>query len=291
MSRHRAALGVLLAAAALAACGEGSSPQVPASVTPAPVDASADNGVMTVALNHMPHGVATVTSVPGRGLLSVNLHLYGLVPGSSHPTGVGAGTCYHQGATVHELAPMVADGHGVADATTTIPGPGGIPDAVWYLEVHNGPGTWSPDEALPLVCGDVVNSGGAASVSVPLTAGPPPPSLPGSPDQAASGHVLLQVVRGALQLTVDVTDLTPGSAHAVSVNLGSCDSPGALVHPLNLLTADANGHASSVTPLAGITSIPTRTWYIVVRRTAGPATTQTDLDPVLCGDVGGQTGL
>jgi hypothetical protein len=212
MSRHLAVLGVLLASAALAACGEGSSPQVPASATPAPVDASADNGVITVALNHTPHGVATITSVPGRGSLSVNLHLHGLVPGSSHPAGVGVGSCYHQGATVHELEPMVADGHGIADATTTIPAAaGGIPDAAWYLVVHNGPGTGSPDEALPLVCGDVVNGGRDASVSVPLTAGPPPPSLPGSPDQAASGHVLLQVVRGALQLTVDVTDLAPGA--------------------------------------------------------------------------------
>jgi CHRD domain len=263
----------------------------------------ATGSVLTVALNHVPHGEARLAYDAASRSMTVTVHLFGLAPNSSHPAHIHAGSCMKQGPVVYPLNSLIADAKGVADATTKVSNvkEGGIPNGAWYVNVHNGPLLSPTDEFLPIVCGDVATSGTFAgtasagatssSVTVPLTSGPPPPSKPGSPDEAAAGRATLRIVDGALQVVLDLTELAPLGSHAAHIHLGSCEAQGPVFKPLNSVTADANGHATSTTTIPGITSIPSKVWYINVHRTVNIGAGQADFDPILCGNIGGQTGL
>jgi hypothetical protein len=120
---------------------------------------------------------------------------------------------------------------------------------------------------------------------VPLTSGPPPPSQPGSPDQAATGRATLGIVNGALRVTLDISGLAPNSSHTAHIHLGSCEAEGPVFKPLNAVVADASGHASVTTVVSNVLAIPSRTWYVNVHRAVNVSASQTDFDPILCGDV------
>ena len=216
--------------------------------------------------------------------LTVEIKLVGLAPSSSHPAHIHAGSCAHQGAVDYPLNAVMADATGVADSKTTVSSikEGGIPDSTWYVNVHNGPGL-SPDvQFQPLVCGDVANASKATSVTVQMLEGPTPP--PGSVDETAMGTATLTIVNGALQVVITASGLAPSGSHAAHIHMGSCESQGAVVHPLSSVVADATGKGTSTTTVPSVTSIPSGTWYVNVHRST-LLTTQTDFDPIICGDV------
>jgi len=296
--RSLTTVGAMLALGSLAACGGSSAPAASSSAASTPsssatVSAGGSATAVNVSLTHVPHGVATLEYDGGAKSLKVTVHLVGLAPGSSHPMHIHAGSCAKQGDVAYPLNAITADKTGVGDATTTVSNikEGGIPSGAWYVNVHNGPGLMPADQFLPIACGDVTNTGNGTSVSAPLTMGPPPPSQPGSPDQAATGKATLSIVNGALMVTVDATGLMPASSHAAHIHVGSCEAQGPVVHPLNSLIADAGGHATSTTTVSGVSAIPLKTWYVNVHRTLNVAAGQSDFDPILCGDVGGSAGL
>jgi hypothetical protein len=290
----RLGIGTLMATLALgavAACG-GSSGSSTGTRTTTGSTTAAGVGSAVVPLRHVPTGEATLAYGAATRTLTVELRLTGLAPNSVHPAHIHSGLCARQGPVAYPLNDVQADGHGVADTVTAITAikEGGIPDAAWYVNVHNGP-TLTPEAQFePIVCGDVANPARGAHVAVPLRLGPPPASPPSSPDQSASGTAQLAIRGGALTVVLDVTGLRPSSSHAVHIHLGSCASQGAVIHALPSLTADAGGHATLTATVGNVSSIPTGTWYINVHRTTAVTAGQTDFDPILCGDVGGASG-
>jgi len=57
---------------------------------------------------------------------------------------------------VHPLQNVVADEHGAATVTSTIPNVmQGIPASGWFVNVHRGPGLSTQTEFDPIACGNV----------------------------------------------------------------------------------------------------------------------------------------
>jgi len=278
----------MLAVGTLAACGASSGGTGQTTATPSVSGATS----ASVTLRHVPNGQAILSYDAATKSMNVEIHLIGLAPNSSHPAHIHTGSCEHQGTVVYPLNAIQADAKGVANSITAIPNvkEGRIPDATWYVNVHNGPGLMPDEQFQPIACGDVANAAKATNVRVVLATGPPPPSLPGSPDQAASGSATLTISNGSLMVSVDATGLAPSSSHAEHIHLGQCASQGGVKYPLPVLTADANGHATAAATFPNVSAIPLGAWYVNIHRTVTIGTGQTDFDPILCGDVGGSSG-
>jgi hypothetical protein len=284
-------LAPLIVTAVLAACGSSSSP--PSAGTTSTSTTASTTSAATVSLRHVPTGDATLAYDTAAKTLTVEIRLTGLAPSSSHPAHIHSGLCEKQGAVAYALNNIQADARGVADSVTAVPNikEGGIPDAQWYVNVHNGPNLTPDAQFEPIVCGDVANPQKGTHQIVKLQSGPTPvANPPSSPDQTASGTANLSIEGGALKVVVDATGLKPSSSHAMHIHMGSCASQGMVVHGLPALTADAGGHASLTTTLQGISTIPVGIWYLNIHRTTAIGAGQTDFDPILCGDIGGSSG-
>ena len=288
MARHPrilvSALSIVLFAAA---CGGSSTPSG-GGASSSSTQSSSTGGAppVSVTLKHVPHGQATLAFDAASKTLTVEVKLVGLAPNSGHPEHIHTGSCSSQGGVIYPLNAIMADAHGVADTMTTVSNvkEPAIPASGWYLNIHNGPGLMPDEQFLPIVCGDVSNPSGGSNVTVPLTMGPP--SLPGSPDQRASGTATLSIENGSLKVVLDVTGLAPGSAHAVHIHSGSCENRGAILYPLDPLAADSTGHATETKVVANVAAISSGLWYIDIHRLTTIATGSTAYDPILCGNVG-----
>ena len=264
----------------LAACG-GSTTGAPAS---SPATSSTSSTTATATLKHVPNGMASLSWDPSTHTLTVKLSLVGLAPKSIHPAHIHTGSCSKQGAVVHPLQNVVADEHGIASVTSTIPNVmQGIPASGWYVNVHNGPGLSTTDQFLPIVCGDVSNSStsttAAQSANVPLSAAPN-----ASAGQSAQGTAQLTLSGGTLTVKLTLSGLTPNSVHPAHIHTGSCENQGTVVYPLTNVTADASGNATVTTTIPNVSSIPSSGWYVNVHRGPG-LSTQTEFDPIACGNV------
>jgi hypothetical protein len=231
-------------------------------------------------LRHTPFGTATLTWDPQSENLTVTISLVGLAGNSTHPDHIHVGDCDDNGPILYPLNNLVANAAGDAQATTVIPEvEGGIPASGWYVNVHNGPTLATPDEAIPIACGNVHNANNAQTVKTFLGATP-------SPNQAVSGSSILTLNNETLTVIVTVSGLVPGSVHPEHIHAGSCQSqsPGTIVYPLNNLVADQNGDATSTTVIKDVETIPQNAWYVNVHRSTD-LTTQTGFDPIACGNV------
>jgi hypothetical protein len=231
-------------------------------------------------LRHTPFGTATLTWDPQSENLTVTISLVGLAGNSTHPDHIHVGDCDDNGPILYPLNNLVANAAGDAQATTVIPEvEGGIPASGWYINVHNGPTLATPDEAIPIACGNVHNANNAQTVKTFLGATP-------SPNQAVSGSSILTLNNETLTVVVTVSGLVPGSVHPEHIHAGSCQSqsPGTIVYPLNNLVADTNGDATSTTVINDVETIPQNAWYVNVHRSTD-LTTQTGFDPIACGNV------
>lgn len=116
-------------------------------------------------LQNAPSGTAALKWNPQSKVLTATLHLSGLQPGSIHAAHIHAGTCSSMGKILHPFNNVVADAAGNGTSVTTINNmAGGIPATGWNITVHSGPTA----QTGTLLCGNVVNSKKATSVSVPL---------------------------------------------------------------------------------------------------------------------------
>ena len=118
------ALLSLLAVLLLVACSGG------ATSAPPPTSTAASSAATTsVTLKHMPYGTADLSWNPSNRTLMGRLSLFGLAPSSTHPTQIYMGSCNSLGNVIYTLSNVVADGHGVANTTTsTTSVPSGIPE-------------------------------------------------------------------------------------------------------------------------------------------------------------------
>jgi hypothetical protein len=183
---------------------------------------------------------------------------------------------------LYPLVNATADSKGVINTSSKVSVPTGIPAKSWYLQVYNGPGTSSADQATPIACGDIVNHDtslrSAQTVQVALQA-------PASPaNQNVSGSAQLSLSGRTLTVQLTMTGLAPKTQHMVHIHSGSCASQGAVIYPLTTLTADASGKAVSTTTIPNVTTIPATGWYVNVHNGVD-LSTQTGFDPISCGDV------
>src|SRR5258708_6463663 len=127
------ALFSLLTVLLLVACGGG------ATSAPPPTHTAASSAATTsVTLRHMPYGTADLSWNPSNRTLMERLSLFGLSPSSTHPTQIYMGSCNSLGNVIYALSNVVADGHGVANTTTSTNSvPSGIPATGWAIVVHN----------------------------------------------------------------------------------------------------------------------------------------------------------
>jgi hypothetical protein len=103
-------------------------------------------------------GVANLTWDPAAQVLMVHVFVTGLAPNSAHPDHIHAGTCASNpmGPIVYSLNPLIANVYGDGTSKTIIKGvKEGIPQSRWYVNVHQGPTLKTPQEAMPIACGNV----------------------------------------------------------------------------------------------------------------------------------------
>lgn len=283
----------VLALLALAGCGNSSTASSSSSTSPTqtvpnnaviatPTTMTTGTSAMAT-LKHTPNGTATLNWDHTTKMLTVQVMLNGLAPNSTHPAHIHEGSCASQGKVLYPLSNLVADAHGVAQATTKISLPDGLPAKGLYLHVHNGPGLSPADQFLPIACGDIVNHDTSlrSSQAVQLNL----QSAPGSSQsEGASGTTRLTLTGHTLKVVMDMSGLQPGTQHAAHIHSGSCASQGPVLYPLQTIKADASGKATVTTTIQNVTSIPSTGWFVNVHRSTD-LSTQTGFDPIACGDV------
>lgn len=266
----------------LSACG-GSTSTPASSGTATSTSAASSSSTATATLKHTPNGTANITWDPASQGLTVKISLVGLAPSSTHPAHIHSGSCAKQGAVVYPLQNVVADAHGVGSSTTVIKNVKPLQPTGWFLNVHNGPGLSPADQFLPIVCSDLTFSNisptSSLSVQVPLTAAPG-----SSASEVASGTAHLTLSGSTLTVKLTLTGLQPGTSHAAHIHAGSCESQGAVVHPLNNVVADSSGNYNGTTTIKNVSSIPSSGWYVNIHYSTN-LSTQTGFNPIACGNV------
>lgn len=266
----------------LSACG-GSTSTPASSGTATSTSAASSSTSATATLKHTPNGTANITWDPASQGLTVKISLVGLAPSSTHPAHIHSGSCAKQGAVVYPLQNVVADAHGVGSSTTVIKNVKTLQPTGWFLNVHNGPGLSPADQFLPIVCSDLTFSNisptSSLSVQVPLTAAPG-----SSASEVASGTAHLTLSGSTLTVKLTLTGLQPGTSHAAHIHAGSCESQGAVVHPLNNVVADSSGNYNGTTTIKNVSSLPGSGWYVNVHYSTD-LSTQTGFNPIACGNV------
>ena len=275
------ALLSLLAVLLLVACSS-STTSTPSSTPSSSVTSSA--AATSVTLKHMPYGTADLSWNPSNRTLMGQFSLFGLAPSSTHPTQIYMGSCNSLGNVIYTLSNVVADGHGVANTTTSTNSvSSGIPATGWAIVVHNGPGLSTANQSLPILCADVVNAHPSTTTtqSVHIVMNSAPRS---SPSETVNGMAQLTLSGSTLTVKLTVSGLEPNSSHAAHIHTGSCASQGPVIYPLSTVTANAQGNSSTTTTIPKVTSIPSSGWYVNVHYSTN-LSTQTGFDPIACGNV------
>ncbi len=238
----------------------------------------------TAYLMHAPHGSANLQWSPQTQALTVTILLGGLQQNTRHPAHIHTGSCPSDGSILYTLNDVIADAAGNGVSITTISNVmQGIPATGWHINVHSGPTLAAAAEALPITCGNILNSQPSTqayqSINVPL-------ANVAQPNQNAYGFVYLSLIGTTLNVKAVVFHLVPGSSHAFHIHAGSCEQqvPGNILYPLTTLTADGSGQATSTTIVQGIKAIPATGWYLNVHFGTN-LSIQSSFDPIACGNV------
>lgn len=246
--------------------------------------ASTSGGNTAVAtLKHGPTGTANFTWDHTTKVLTVQAMLTGLAPNSVHPTNIYEGSCNKAGKMLFSLNKIMADAHGVANTTTKLSMPNGIPATGWYVNVHNGPGLSPADQSLSIACSDLANHDtslrSGQAVEVPLQRAPS-----ASQNENTGGVAHLSLTGNEMKVQLVMTGLEPNSQHIAHIHAGSCASQGATLYTLPVIKADDMGKATITTTIQNVATIPATGWYVNVHRSTD-LSTQTGFDPIACGDV------
>ncbi len=278
--RQRSIYAILLIGTTLlllTACGSNSSQPAENVVVPTSSTVNAANAI----IKHSPSGTVELIWNPTSHVLTVRLALTGLDPKSVHPSFISSGTCKNAGKAIYTLSNVTADTIGFASAITKVKDVAkGIPESGWHVDVHNGPDMGTTARAMSISCADISNSTNSTSSTATL-------SEASTPNQAASGLAELTVTNNRLAVTVTMQGLEPNSKHAAHIHIGSCVSQGKIVYPLNPVVVNAVGDGKSITTIDNVTAVPRSGWYINVHlgsNVDASTTSQTDMDPIDCGD-------
>jgi hypothetical protein len=236
-----------------------------------------------ISLTHSPTGTANLLWSSTNHTLMVTINVTGLAPGSTHLVHIHAGACAAMGQIVYDLLPLIADAHGVGLSTTSIAGVmSGIPARGWAVNIHNGPTFATGLAARPIACGDIASvravSRGVQSVHVLLT-------TTISPDENVQGMAQVSVMDQTITVTLSLHGLAPNTTHMAHIHIGTCAAQGPVLFALQLVVADAQGNAMTVTRITGHT-LPPAQWYINIHEagTMPGRMTPSGFNPIACGE-------
>lgn len=237
----------------------------------------------TATLKHQPQGTVNLRWDHTSHILTIQFTLTGLAPGSIHPVHIAHGSCSNSGIHEKTLYPLniSANMHGVASSTSKVSGANGIPASGWSVNVHNGPGLSTTEQALLIACGDVVNhhTSPESNQTVQVTLQPT-----GAANQNVSGVAYLTLSAHTLKVELTLSGMAPRSEHMVHIHAGDCINQGSVVYPLTPVKADASGKTTITTIIQNVMTIPARGWYINMHNSTDMST-QTGFDPIACGNV------
>ncbi len=238
----------------------------------------------TTELKHSPIGTTALSWDPASHKLTVNIHVTGLAPSSSHAAHIHAGNCSVDGAIVYSLNPVVADAKGDANSQTVISNvQNGIPASGWYINIHNGT-SMAAIEHMPIACANIIHDASMSKSAVQNIQ----VALGGSiaPNEAASGTATLSIVNSKPAVTIKLSGLQPNSRHIAHIHYGSCDAQGDIAVMLNPVVADAHGNGTSVTT---IDNLPSTSKGLYINVHLGSAMSQLSqsvyFDPIACGNM------
>ena len=272
-------------AVCVAACGSSSTPststQATASGVPVPP--------VVVPLGDQPSGTVMLSWDPQTKNVTAKLQMVGFTPGSSHAMHIHQGSCAAQGDVLVPFPDVTANDGGAIDTTVTSSQPSAAGLAAGtFLNIHlapaaqmGGPGSLG---YTPISCADITP---AASTAVTMA----PPPQPGQHPQG-SAKLIYDPAKKTLSVDATASGLVAGSAHAVHIHLGSCDSQGAVKYPLNDLVASPTGSAETTTVIQNVDQAPPASgWYINVHLGSSSQIQQNGqptlyFQPIICGNVG-----
>ena len=272
-------------AVCVAACGSSSTPststQATASGVPVPP--------VVVPLGDQPSGTVMLSWDPQTKNVTAKLQMVGFTPGSSHAMHIHQGSCATQGDVLVPFPDVTANDGGAIDTTVTSSQPSAAGLAAGtFLNIHlapaaqlGGPGSLG---YTPISCADITP---AASTAVTMA----PPPQPGQHPQG-SAKLIYDPAKKTLSVDATASGLVAGSAHAVHIHLGSCDSQGAVKYPLNDLVASPTGSAETTTVIQNVDQAPPASgWYINVHLGSSSQIQQDGqptlyFQPIICGNVG-----
>ena len=272
-------------AVCVAACGSSSTPSTSTQATASGVAGPP----VVVPLGDQPSGTVMLSWDPQTKNVTAKLQMVGFTPGSSHAMHIHQGSCATQGDVLVPFPDVTANDGGAIDTTVTSSQPSAAGLAAGtFLNIHlapasqlGGPGSLG---YTPISCADITP---AASTTVTMA----PPPQPGQHPQG-SAKLIYDPAKKTLSVDATASGLVAGSAHAVHIHLGSCDSQGAVKYPLNDLVASPTGSAETTTVIQNVDQAPPASgWYINVHLGSSSQIQQNGqptlyFQPIICGNVG-----
>jgi hypothetical protein len=279
----------MTAAAAIAVCVAGcGSSSTPSTSTQATASGVAGPPVV-VPLGDQPSGTVMLSWDPQTKNVTAKLQMVGFTPGSSHAMHIHQGSCAAQGDVLVPFPDVTANDGGAIDTTVTSSQPSAAGLAAGtFLNIHLAPAAQlgAPGSLgyTPISCADIT-----PAESTAVTMAPPP--QPGQHPQG-SAKLIYDPAKKTLSVDATASGLVAGSAHAVHIHLGSCDSQGAVKYPLNDLVASPTGSAETTTVIQNVEQAPPASgWYINVHLGSSSQIQQNGqptlyFQPIICGNVG-----
>ena len=269
----------------VAACGSSSTPSTSTQATAS----GAAGPPVVVPLGDQPSGTVMLSWDPQTKNVTAKLQMVGFTPGSSHAMHIHQGSCAAQGDVLVPFPDVTANDGGAIDTTVTSSQPSAAGLAAGtFLNIHLAPAAQlgAPGSLgyTPISCADITP---AASTAVTMA----PPPQPGQHPQG-SAKLIYDPAKKTLSVDATASGLVAGSAHAVHIHLGSCDSQGAVKYPLNDLVASPTGSAETTTVIQNVEQAPPASgWYINVHLGSSSQIQQNGqptlyFQPIICGNVG-----
>jgi Cu/Zn superoxide dismutase len=286
--------GAAVVAAMVGACGSNSTPSASSSSAASPGQAttSAASGPaqIIVPLGDEPSGTVTLTWDPQTKFITAKIAMVGLTPGSTHAMHIHQGSCEKQGDVLIPFLDVTADKTGQINSSVMSAQPSATGLAAGtLLNIHLAPanemGAPGSQTYMPISCADINPAAGATLQMAPL------PQFGDHPQSQA----ILSYDPTAKTLTVSAraTGLVAGSAHAVHIHSGSCDSQGEVKYDLDDLVAKSDGVAETTTVIQNVDQAPPASgWYVNVHlgghdQIEKDGTPTLYFAPILCGNVTG----
>ncbi len=221
---------------------------------------------VTVALRPAEGSVAT-----GRALLyyrgsrlTADVTVIGLIPGKAYRCQIRFGDCEAGGRPGLQVASFVADPSGSAWIAAEFEAVHMVPTSGWVVAVSELV-TDRQEDAGILCCGDVAPAFPVLSPAAEPLEGPVDIRLSPRDGMAAKGLAVLRFITArALQVTLTVSELQPGSRHPAHIHYGrsGAGSAGAIAYPLTDVVADSAGVGRSITVVQRVTAIPQEGWHL-----------------------------